>query len=45
MADKKCDLFCFRECSDKYDTLIMKKDMETVEKLSLKKLANNLREE
>ncbi len=30
MSDKTCDLFCFRECSDKYDTLILKKDIESV---------------
>jgi hypothetical protein len=30
MGDKNCDLFCFRECSDKYDTLILKKDMDSV---------------
>lgn len=33
-----CDFFCFRQCGDKYDTLIKKKPHEEVEKLSLKKI-------
>lgn len=38
-------MFCFKECGDKYDTLILKKDMESVEKLSLKKMTSHMREE
>ncbi len=45
MTDRGCDLFCFRECGDKYETHVMKKDIEGSEKLSLKRMnsvyANN----
>ena len=38
MEEKGCNFFCFRDCGDKYETLIMKKDIDSVEKLSLKKI-------
>jgi hypothetical protein len=40
--DNSCDLFCFKECSDKYENMIKKREGENfTEKLSLKKLAAN----
>jgi hypothetical protein len=41
MSEPTCGLSCFRDCGDKYDSHILKKDIETVEKLSLKKLGNS----
>lgn len=45
MSEPTCGLSCFRECGDKYDSHVLKKDMETVEKLSLKKLGNSTSKE
>lgn len=45
MSEKTCDIFCFRECGDKYDSLVLKKDIDNVEKLSLKKISCNMRED
>lgn len=34
-----CNFLCFKECGDKYETHVMKKDQENTEKLSLKKIS------
>lgn len=40
MGSKGCDFFCFKDCADKYETHVMKKDIEVNEKLSLKKMTS-----
>ena len=37
MEGRGCGIFCFKDCNDKYETMVMKKDIDTSEKLSLKK--------
>jgi tRNA splicing endonuclease len=39
MGERGCDFFCFRECGDKYETHVMKKNIDSNEKLSLKKMS------
>jgi hypothetical protein len=36
-----CDLFCFKQCSDKYEAHIEKKDLEAANKLSLKRITSS----
>ena len=38
MSNQSCGFFCFKDCGDKYETHIMKKEVEPAEKLSLKKV-------